>query len=569
MKFFNIFLSILFYFSSQVLIAQIPNGTIAPNFTLTDIDGNTHELYDYLDQGKSVLLDFFAVWCGPCQSHASTLESAYQAYGPNGSNSMMFLSLEAENSTTDAQCNNYGGFPWSSIISYPIINNTGNAPNEYSINYYPSVFIVCPDRTISEVGQIGLNGIGNFVDNNCEMMIYENDLSVKNISVNLQNCGAGAHPIVEIENVGTNIVSNLELELFSNGVLVESILWQDNINPNQSVSIEFSLVTNSSLYSNNIEVIIQEDDNTANNNLTTQFNLYQFINGSIDFTLYLDQQPGQISWELIDAYENILYEGSGYGVALGEEYESFNLPSNACYTFNIYDSNGEGAVSYSLSNGANTISGNDIGSSESVNFYIGEILGCTDQGATNFNPNATQNDGSCIMPITSQEIDLPIGWSIFSTYIETENMNVIAFLSGIQSHIILVKNFLGEAYLPEWNFNGIGNIEYHQGYQVKTNQECTINLQGEYFKPNENPIYLEAGWNIISYLRSSPSPADLVFQDLILQGNIVIAKDELGAAFLPEWNYNGIGDLQAGKGYQLKTNVSDILNYLSNDQQYE
>ena len=569
MKFFNIFLSILFYFSSQVLIAQIPNGTIAPNFTLNDIDGNTHELYDYLDQGKSVLLDFFAVWCGPCQNHASTLESAYQAYGPNGSNSMMFLSLEAENSTTDAQCNNYGGFPWSSIISYPIINNTGNAPNEYSINYYPSVFIVCPDRTISEVGQIGLNGIGDFVDNNCEIMIYENDLSVKNISVNLQNCGAGAHPIVEIENVGTNIVSNLELELFSNGVLVESILWQDNINPNQSVSIEFSLVTNSSLYSNNIEVIIQEDDNTANNNLTTQFNLYQFINGSIDFTLYLDQQPGQISWELIDAYENILYEGSGYGVALGEEYESFNLPSNACYTFNIYDSNGEGAVSYSLSNGANTISGNDIGSSESVNFYIGEILGCTDQGATNFNPNATQNDGSCIMPITSQEVDLPIGWSIFSTYIETENMNVIAFLSGIQSHIILVKNFLGEAYLPEWNFNGIGNIEYHQGYQVKTNQECTINLQGEYFKPNENPIYLEAGWNIISYLRTSPSPADLVFQDLILQGNIVIAKDELGAAFLPEWNYNGIGNLQAGKGYQLKTNVSDILNYLSNDQQYE
>lgn len=569
MKFLNILTFLMFYFISQVLIAQIPNGSIAPNFTLTDIDGNTHELYDYLDQGKSVLLDFFAVWCSPCQSHAQTLENAFQTYGPNGDNSMMFLSLEAEDATTDAQCINYGGFPWSSIISYPIVNTTGSIPYQYNINYYPSVFIVCPDRTITEVGQIGLNGIGNFVDNNCEMIIYENDLSVKNISVTLQNCGAGAHPIVEIENVGTNTMSNLEIQLFSNGVLVESIVWQDNINPNQSASIEFSLLTNSSLYSNNIEVIIQEDDNTANNNLTSQFNLYQFIDGTIDFTLYLDQQPGQISWELIDAYENVLYEGSGYGMALGEEYESFDLPSEACYTFNIFDSNGEGSVAYSLSNGANTINGNDIGSSESVNFYIGQILGCTEQEAINFNPNATQNDGSCIMPITSQQINLPLGWGIFSTYIEIENMNVINFLSDIQSHVILVKNFLGEAYLPEWNFNGIGNIQYHQGYQVKTNQECTINVQGEYFKPNENPIYLEAGWNIISYLRSSPSPADLVFQELMLQGNIVIAKDELGAAFLPEWNYNGIGNLEAGKGYQLKTNVSDTLNYLSNDQQYE
>ncbi len=33
---------------------------------------------------------------------------------------------------------------------------------------------------------------------------------------------------------------------------------------------------------------------------------------------------------------------------------------------------------------------------------------------------------------------------------------------------------MGDAYLPEWNFNGLGNMGPGEGYQVKTSAECTL-----------------------------------------------------------------------------------------------
>ena len=43
-------------FFALTVQAQLPSGSVAPNFTVTDIDGNSWTLYDILDQGKTVLL---------------------------------------------------------------------------------------------------------------------------------------------------------------------------------------------------------------------------------------------------------------------------------------------------------------------------------------------------------------------------------------------------------------------------------------------------------------------------------------------------------------------------------
>ena len=114
--------------------------------------------------------------------------------------------------------------------------------------------------------------------------------------------------------------------------------------------------------------------------------------------------------------------------------------------------------------------------------------------------------------------------------------------------------------MPEWGFNGIGNLTPHQGYQIKSNNpfsyrfcDVTFSIPQSYLEfPEEALVELNEGWNTIGF--SCPTPMDVEDELESIVEQVIIVKNNDGKAYLAEWNFNGIGDFLPQKGYQMKLN---------------
>jgi thiol-disulfide isomerase/thioredoxin len=126
------------------LKAQCPY-TEAIDFTATDVHGTEVHLFDILDSGQAVLIDFFFTTCGPCQQATPKIAQSYTAMGCN-----MYdvFYMEIATGDSDEACltwvNNYG-------IEYPTISGTSGGTSicsQYGIGQYPTVILIMPDHQI-------------------------------------------------------------------------------------------------------------------------------------------------------------------------------------------------------------------------------------------------------------------------------------------------------------------------------------------------------------------------------------------------------------------------------------
>ena len=204
-----------------------------------------------------------------------------------------------------------------------------------------------------------------------------------------------------------------------------------------------------------------------------------------------------------------------------------------------------------------------VGSGTTTNLYCdGElelvILGCTDPGSAEYNPEANTDDGSCV--------NLPI---YGCTDIYSSNYDPLANTDD-GSCIDVVVGCTDESALnyDDWANTDDGSCEYTDisgcTDSEAINYDPTANTDDGScsFESNSDCeniyITLNNGWNMIGFSCSINIDTEIAFGPI--QDKIIIVKDALGNAYLPSWEFNGIGDLERGYGYLLKVS-EEINNY--------
>lgn len=327
--------------------AQLQNGSFAPDFTVTDINGTEHNLYDYLSQGYRVYLDIGTTWCQPCWLYhlEGEMDIMYDLYGPEGSQEMMVIFIEADDSTTLEDLNGTGGNTmgdWVTGTEFPIVDEGGSDIAElYEVNSFPTTYTICPDGAVWTLGNLVAPEAYAFItSDDCQPAV--DDAALISFGQPDVTCNDPYTVSVELLNVGTQPLTSASI--VATGCLGCPIdyNWIGILNQWETTVVDVGMASGSG--DQDLLFILENADMNQQNNdfsgtLTT---------GSEEGTswwnvdLTTDCFPQETTWEVWDSDGNVVESGGPYSDALTTLNLSFGLPSLGCYTFVMKDTGGDG-----------------------------------------------------------------------------------------------------------------------------------------------------------------------------------------------------------------------------------
>jgi len=353
--------------------AQLPDGSIAPDFTTVDVNGNSHNLYDYLDQGYTVVMDISATWCGPCWNYhaGGALEELWANHGPTGqpgvsastTNDVVVLWFEGDASTALSELENSSLGNWlapnGTAVDFPMCNDD-NIASLYQLPYWPILYTICPNRILHESGQLSASGHYNGAGN-CQSANGATNGALLQYTGETVSCGDPVAMSVDLQNMGTSALTAVTIEVLDGMTSVLSYNWTGNLATYAMENVSIGTVTPTATTTYAIQ-ITSADDDASNNTLSQTIGTAQETNMSITVEFLTDDYADESYMELTTASGAVVWSEGNENVAGNFNTGQFPPPADPtsplvnnttyswpvtlssveCYTFTLYDFYGDG-----------------------------------------------------------------------------------------------------------------------------------------------------------------------------------------------------------------------------------